>query len=59
MNEVPKKEKEQERHRRELEIIDHIHFLPDIKKLPSDPEWDAIEQKIVAHISKQVIPFEG
>ena len=58
MNEVPKKETEQERHQRELEIIEHLHLLPDIKELPSDPEWDAIEQKIVAHISKQVIPFE-
>jgi hypothetical protein len=32
--------------------------LPRIKKLPSDPEWQAIERRMVDYSSKNVPPFE-
>ena len=31
---------------------------PDIKKLPRDPEWEALEVRLVAHTNKKLPPFE-
>jgi hypothetical protein len=34
-------------------------LLPDVKQLPHDPEWDKVEAKMSAYLSKQkVAPFE-
>jgi len=33
-------------------------LLPDIKKLPRDPEWEAVEERIAAHSVKNLPPFE-
>ena len=35
-----------------------VMLLPDVKKLPHDPEWQEIESRIVAHNSKNIAPFE-
>ncbi len=35
-----------------------VVLLPDIKKLPRDPEWEAIEERIAAHTAKNLPPFE-
>lgn len=35
-----------------------VMLLPDVKKLPRDPEWEALEGRIVAHTSKHVASFE-
>lgn len=32
--------------------------LPVIDTLPSDPEWEAVEHKIVQHCVKHLAPFE-
>jgi hypothetical protein len=32
--------------------------LPSIKELPSDPEWEAIERRIVKRTNKKLPPFE-
>ena len=33
-------------------------LLPDVKELPSDPEWEAVEVRIAALTSEHVAPFE-
>ena len=35
-----------------------VLLLPDVKELPSDPAWEKIESRIVAHASRKVAPFE-
>ena len=35
-----------------------VVLLPDIKKLPQDPEWEALEVRFVAHTNKNRRPFE-
>ena len=32
--------------------------LPAIKQLPSDPEWEAIERRMVKHNNRKLPPFE-
>jgi hypothetical protein len=32
--------------------------IPMIKKLPSDPKWEAVEAKLTAHSNRKVAPFE-
>ncbi len=35
-----------------------VMLLPDVKTLPDDPEWQAIESRMVAHSNKNLAPFE-
>jgi len=35
-----------------------VVLLPDIKKLHRDPEWEALEERITAHTTKNLPPFE-
>ena len=35
-----------------------IVALPKIHELPSDPEWEAIEKRIVKHTTKNLPPFD-
>ena len=34
-----------------------VALLPDIPQLPTDPEWQEIESRIVAHTSRTVAPI--
>ena len=35
-----------------------VMLLPDVKRLPDDPEWEAVEAKLAKHASKHLPPFE-
>ena len=35
-----------------------IVALPTIKELPSDPEWEAIERRMVKHNNRKLPPFD-
>jgi hypothetical protein len=36
-----------------------VVLLPDVKKLPDDKEWEAIEQRMAEHHYKKLPPFEA
>ena len=38
--------------------VHRVTLLPDIKKLPHDPEWQETESQMVAHHGKTIAPFE-
>ncbi len=44
------------RHRPQKNVV--MVAIPIIKKLPSDPEWEAIEARLTAHCNRKVAPFE-
>lgn len=35
-----------------------VVLMPDVKNLPDDPQWEAIEQRMAEHLSKKVPAFE-
>ena len=35
-----------------------VMLLPDVKHLPDDPEWEAVERRLAQHASKHLPPFE-
>ncbi len=35
-----------------------VMLLPDVKQLPRDPEWEAVEHRMVKHAAKKVTQFE-
>lgn len=35
-----------------------VMLLPDVKHLPDDPEWEAVEHRITKHSSQNRAPFE-
>jgi len=44
--------------RRRKVQIQKWKLLPDIKKIPRDKEWEAVELRIAEHITKNPPPFE-